>query len=81
MIVRCILQKIIGEKFIFSGPVDTLDQGGDEIIASESLLTIGINAAKRSLNEEKQLNFEITIRNLKEEAKDDDNESGISDSG
>ena len=40
----------------------------DDIIASGSLLTIGINAAKRSLNEEKHLEFKVTILNLKEEA-------------
>ena len=34
---------------------------------------------KTSLNEEKSLEVEITIRNLKEEAKDDDMESGVSD--
>ena len=40
------------------------------------------SAAKRSLetlDEEKTLKFTIAIRNLKEEAKDDDEESGISD--
>ena len=40
---------------------------------------IGIDAVKRSLNEDKQLEFEITIRNLKEEAKDENIESGVSD--
>ena len=40
----------------------------DDIIASGSLLTIGINAAKRSLNEEKHLEFKVTILNLKKEA-------------
>ena len=40
---------------------------------------IGVDAAKRSLNDEKKLQVEITIRNLKEEAKDDDMESGVSD--
>ena len=69
----------IGEEFNFSGPVHTVDEGADDIIASGSLLSIGINAAKRSLNEEKKLDFKITIRNLKEEAKDDDMESGVSE--
>ena len=40
---------------------------------------IGVDAAKRSLNDENKLQVEITIRNLKEEAKDDDMESGVSD--
>ena len=69
----------IGEKFNFSGPVHTIDEQTDDIIASGSLLSIGINAAKRSLNDKKELEFEINIRNLKEEAKDDDMESGVSD--
>ena len=73
------IENKFGEKFNFTGPVHTLDEGPDDIIASGSLLSIGINAAKRSLNEEKKLDFKITIRNLKEEAKDDDMESGVSE--
>ena len=69
----------IGEKFIYSGPVHTIDKGKDDIIASGSLLMMGLNAVKNSLNEEKSLEVEITIRNLKEEAKDDDMESGVSE--
>ena len=42
-----------------------LELAADDIIASGSLLTIGIDAAKRSLNEEKQLKFEITIKSPK----------------
>ena len=38
-----------------------------------------VNAAKRSLNEEKQLKVDFSIRNLKEEVKDEDMESGVSD--
>ena len=68
-----------GEKFTFSGPVFTIDTGFEAIIASGSLLTIGVDAVTRSLNDEKQLEVVITIRNLKEEAKDDDVESGVSD--
>ena len=69
----------IGQKFLYSGPVQTLDDNSDDIIASGSLLMIGVSAAKRSLNSKKQLEVEITIRNMKEEAKDDDMESGVSD--
>ena len=67
------------EKFIYCGLVHTLDKGYKDIISSGALLTIGVDAAKRSLNDEKNLEVEITIRNLKEEAKDDDMESGVSD--
>ena len=69
----------IFEKFIYSGPVHTIDKGKDDIIASEQLLMMGTSAAQRSLNDEKQLSVEITIKNLKEEAKDYDMESGVSD--
>ena len=58
---------------------NTIDEGSDDIIASGLLLNVGINAVKTTLNEEKKFGFEITIRNLKEEAKDDDVESGVSD--
>ena len=74
-----IKNKIGNEKFIYSGPVHTLDKGYKNIIASGSLLSIGVDAAKRSLNDKKQLEVEITIRNLKIEAMDDDMESGVSD--
>ena len=69
----------IGENFIYTGPVHTLDKRYDDVITSGSLLGIRIDAVKRSLNEEKQFEFEITIRNLKEEAKDENMESGVSD--
>ena len=69
----------IGEKFIYVGPVHTLDKNFDDLITSGSLLGIGIDAVKRSLNEDKKLEFEITIRNLKEKAKDENMESGVSD--
>ena len=71
----------IGEKFLYDspGPVLTIDAGKDDIIASGSLLTIGLQAAHRLLNDQKQLEVVITIRNLKEEAKDSDMESGVSD--
>ena len=66
-------------KFNFTGAVHTLDEKVDDIIASGLLLSIGINAAKSLLNTKEKLKVEITIRNLKEEAKDEDIESGVSD--
>ena len=77
-----IKHEIGNEKFSYSGPVHTLDKGFQDIITSGSLLSIGVDAAKRSadaLDDKKNLKFEITIRNLKEDAKDDDMESGVSD--
>ena len=69
----------MGEIFIYSGQVHTLDKNYEDIVTSGSLLGIRIDAVKKSLNEEKNLEFEITIRNLKEEVKDEDMESGVSD--
>merc|ERR1719273_1149671 len=69
----------IGEKFTYTGPVHTVDKNYEDIVTSGSLLGIRIDAVKRSLNEEKELDFEIIIRNLKEEVKDEDMESGVSD--
>ena len=71
--------KIGNEEFNYSGTVHTLDKGYEDIIASGSLLSIGVDAAKRSLDDQNSLEVEFTIRNLKEEAKDDDMESGVSD--
>jgi hypothetical protein len=74
-----IKNEIGNEKFIYSGLVHTLDKGYEDIIASGSLLSIGVDAAKRSMGDKKSFEVEITIRNLKEEANDDDMESGVSD--
>ena len=76
------IENKIGEKinkFNFTGAVHTPDEKADNIISSGLLLSIEKDAAKRLWNEKKELKFEITIRNLKEEAKDEDIESGVSD--
>ena len=69
----------MGEKFHYIGPVHTLDKGYYEIIDSGSIFGLLDGAAERSANDEKELKVEITIRNLKEEAKDEDMESGVSE--
>ena len=66
-----------GETFSYSGPVHTLDESKDSIITSGSCFNIRIRALLRPLGVRGELC--ITIRNLKEEAKDDDEESGLSD--
>ena len=73
------VKNTIGETFLYGGPVHTLDEEKDDIISSGSCFAIPKNAVKRSLIEEGRIEPSITIRNLKEEAKDDDMESGISD--
>ena len=67
-----------GEKFTYTGKVHTLDEKADDIIASASCFKIDNNFVKKSLDEEKILHIELTIRNLKREAKDEE-ESGVSD--
>ena len=44
-----------------------------------SVLIIETKAAKEFCDEKSKFDVNITIRNLKEEAKDDDVESGVSD--
>lgn len=68
-----------GEKFIYIGPIHTFNETIDDINATESSFRIGIDVVKRSLDKENKLYVEISIRNLKEEVKDDDEESGVSD--
>lgn len=73
-------KNMIGETFNYGGPVHTLDESISDIIAAGSFFTVPKNAIKRSMDKEKMESMVvcITIRNLKEEAKDDDSESGIS---
>ena len=63
---KCSIKNTSGEKFTYTGPVHILDKCCEDVVASGSLLSIGIDALKRSLNEEKGLDARITIRNLKE---------------
>jgi len=75
----CSFKSQTGVEFTYRGPVHTLDKGKDDIIASGSFFAIPINAVNFSLDEEKGNEVEVTIRNLKEEAKDSDTSSGVSD--
>merc|ERR1712080_758217 len=54
-----------GEKFTYTGKVHTLDEKVDDIIASASCFMIHNNVVKRSLDEEKKMYVEFSIRNLK----------------
>jgi len=74
-----IFVQVSGKKFTYTGKVHTLDEKEDDIIASETCFKIGNSFVNRSLNEGKVLFAEFSIRNLKEEAKDDDEKSCISD--
>ena len=68
-----------GDEFVYHGPVHTLDKGEDDVVASGSFFAIPINAVKFSLDEKKSIQVEVTIRNLKKEAMDDDMSSGASE--
>ena len=67
------------ETFHYIGPVHTLDEWYEDIHDSGSFLEIDMTAVNRSLNDKKELNVEITIKNLFEEAKDTNMESDVSD--
>ena len=45
----------------------------------ELAFNFGYITAKKFINENSELKYSLTIRNLKDEAKDPDEESGISD--
>ena len=52
-----------GEKFFYSGPVNTLDKGKNDIITSGSSFSVGIDAVNRSLNEKNEVGMKIIIKN------------------
>jgi len=56
-----------------------LDKGYDEIIEKKPVLMIGTQIIKELRNEENMLEIEVTIHDLKEKAKDDNEESGVED--
>ena len=69
-----------GNKFsTFNDYAKPLDEGNEEIIENQIVFMIGIEAIKKIRNENQKLLVEVTIRDLKEEAKDDDEESGVED--
>lgn len=69
-----------GSKFEFTGKVHSLAQDPDKIIEDqENVFITGLKAVQKVATEENMVSYTIEIRNLKEEAKDPDLESGISD--
>ena len=67
------------DKRNFSGKVRSLDETRKEIIDEQYCFVIGKPTCKNFKNEKHVILFEIELRNLKEEAKDEDVESGIDD--
>ena len=69
-----------GNKFIaFNDYAKPLDEGQDEIIENQLVFMIGTEAIKKIRNENQKLAVEVTIRDLKEGAKDVKEESGVED--
>lgn len=68
-----------GNKFTYSDKVKPLDYEPAYIIGESSALMIGIKVAKQIRNGDQKWPMDVTIHALKEEAKDDDIESGVED--
>ena len=68
-----------GNKFTYSDHVKPLDVKPADIFGEPSALMIGIEVAKKIRNENLRWPMEVTIHALKEEAKDEDMESGVED--
>ena len=69
-----------GNKFnTFNDYAKPLDKGSDEILENQLVFMIGTKAIKEIRNENEKLPVEVIIQDLKEEAKDDDEESGVED--
>ena len=68
-----------GNKFsIFHAYPKPLDEGHEQIIENQPVFMIGTEVIK-TISEKNVLKIEVTIHDLKEEAKDDDEESGVED--
>ena len=67
-----------GDKFTYYGHVKPLDEGCNDIIAKSAVFVIGTGIIPSLRNENEELPIEVTIHALKEEAKDDETESGVS---
>ena len=71
-----------GTKSLFYDHVKPLDEAAKDIIAKKSAFMIGIELAKMlrgEINENMEWQMDVTIHALKEEVKDDNEESGVED--
>ena len=70
-------------KIIYSGPVQAIDNDAKGILAKNNCFATNFENFKAQFitNEDRILKFSIKITNMKEEVKDDNEESGISDEG
>ena len=66
-------------KFTFRDKVKALDEAADDIIDKQYVFVIGTEIIKEIVTVDGKLAIEVTIHDLKEEAKDEDVESGVED--
>ena len=71
-----IMDKASEQKFVFQGKVFTLDKNDP---VKGSVFMMGIESVEEICDEKSKFGVNITIRNLKQEAMDEDESSGLSD--
>ena len=65
---------------VHTGQVFPIDETSDSITTGYNCLTINIKAMRTQfIDQDEQVSYSVSIQNMKEEAKDDNVESGISD--
>ena len=74
------LKKEFGKETTFFGKVKSINEGYVQIMNDENTCVTSTVMLKRYLNDKGELEYTLKIRNLKEEVKDDNCESGIDDS-
>jgi hypothetical protein len=78
---NCIIKLYGGpdnEEFIYNGPPRSLEESKEEVLEGHCGLIISLDQAKRIVSE-KKMKFSVKISCPKQEAMDDDVQSGISD--
>lgn len=77
---QSVLRTAHGNEIAFTGMVHPLINRAEDIVkCEEDVFVIRLETYAKMINKDGNVNFTITLRNLKDEAKDDDQESGISD--
>ena len=74
------IKKEAGKETKFFGKVRSINEDYKSFMESDDTFEMSYGMAKKYLNGESELEYTFKIRNLKEEAKDEDFESGIDDS-
>ena len=74
------IKKEAGKETKFFGKVRSINEDYKSFLESDDTFEMSHGMVKKYLNEESNLEYTFNIRNLKEEAKDEDFESGIDDS-